>query len=951
MQAQIGGVRLRVGLSLVTFSIILTELSLVRTFDVILNPIVGYTVITSAMFAMGLGGVFVYTFRSQWLERADVLPKLLLALAVCVVIFRPVVNHLPFSLNDPHATLTREIFGWAAVYFVIVVPFFIAGAMVSMVFAQNPEKSHGLYFFDLIGAGLGCVLLMILIPPYGPGGILVVTAGVLVVSAWFFSRAGVKTGLVAVLVAIIAVLIPLHVNGYLEFSGHSNKRDTDNWIKEGKREYVRWDPVSKLEVFRSDSHNAKYFALDGGSQASWMLHFNGNYKKFDDERKKHPHSYFFGINSIAHYFKRDQGSQVLVIGAAVGGETLAALAFGAKHVDAIDLVGAMIRAAKGRFAAYSGQVFNNPKVNYRVGEGRTFLRSTNKKYDIIQMFSNNTSSSIAEGSGAMMAAYLQTAAAYKEYFTHLQSNGVLQVNHHLYPRMMVTAALAWHQMGRKDFARHVLVIESWWPDNLPTMLIKMSPWTQAEVNEIYDYVTRVPFRYPPFPANDGWTHRIYAGHPYTTHIISQVDNLSGLKIHVGTFRQPHLDYPVDISVFGKDGKLITKQAVPGDSIKDLSAIKITFPPVPDSRAERFKIQITSDNPLIQKAFVVFESDDLGAHIITIPNPPHTSFRIAFNPLDLSHNLIPASFLKPPFPSPLAARAEYRLVPVTDDKPQFDMIRKKEKFFEANNSPYMDGGTALFLNVQKLPFLSSDVLGFVIIAIVSVFFSGIFTFVPLKFSSVGRERWPGRWLYLVYFSCLGAGFIIIELTFIQIFRKLVGFPTHTFAVVIFSLLAAAGAGSILSRRWHLHTGSRWRWIFLAIIGIGTVFVFGYDWLFYQALSYTLYVRILVAFLMIAPLGFFLGMPFPLGIDRLGAIEPRGIPWAWGMNGFFTVFGGFLGLVLSFWIGFHAVLLLGVAAYVLAFATYALIGAKEAVVLTNVMEEDSTPMADAAGIPPV
>ena len=55
------------------------------------------------------------------------------------------------------------------------------------------------------------------------------------------------------------------------------------------------------------------------------------------------------------------------------------------------------------------------------------------------MFSNHTSSSIAAGTGAMATTYLQTAEAYKEYFSHLKDDGILHINHHIYPKMVATA--------------------------------------------------------------------------------------------------------------------------------------------------------------------------------------------------------------------------------------------------------------------------------------------------------------------------------------------------------------------------------------------------------------------------------------------------------------------------------------------------------------------------------
>jgi hypothetical protein len=73
-------------------------------------------------------------------------------------------------------------------------------------------------------------------------------------------------------------------------------------------------------------------------------------------------------------------------------------------------------------------------------------------------------------------------------------------------------------------------------------------------------------------------------------------------------------------------------------------------------------------------------------------------------------------------------------------------------------------------------------------------------------------------------------------------------------------------------------------------------------------------------MMFPLGFFLGMPFPLGILSI-ARQPRGaIAWAWGMNGLFTVVGGFLSVVVSTLLGFNFAILLALAIYAIAFAVF-------------------------------
>jgi len=73
-------------------------------------------------------------------------------------------------------------------------------------------------------------------------------------------------------------------------------------------------------------------------------------------------------------------------------------------------------------------------------------------------------------------------------------------------------------------------------------------------------------------------------------------------------------------------------------------------------------------------------------------------------------------------------------------------------------------------------------------------------------------------------------------------------------------------------------------------------------------------------MIFPLGFFLGMPFPLGILAIEAQPMGAIGWAWGMNGISTVVGGLASVVLSIFLGFKVSLVVGLAMYIIAFVSF-------------------------------
>ena len=93
------------------------------------------------------------------------------------------------------------------------------------------------------------------------------------------------------------------------------------------------------------------------------------------------------------------------------------------------------------------------------------------------------------------------------------------------------------------------------------------------------------------------------------------------------------------------------------------------------------------------------------------------------------------------------------------------------------------------------------------------------------------------------------------------------------------------------------------------------------LFEQLLALPEAARAAVAVLLVAPLAFFMGMPFPLGLARLAAVAPSLIPWAWGINGCASVVSAILATLLAVHLGFGAVIVLAVALYGLAALAFA------------------------------
>ena len=495
--------RLAFAVCLTALVTLMLELALTRVFDVILTPNLAYMVITCAVFAFGLAGLYATLWPLS--GRADierVLAILAAAFAIATVALLPTLNWLPFDFDEIGAHRLRQAGAFGVMYLALVVPFFLSGLILTTVFSRYARQIQRLYFWDLVGAAIGCLSLIPLLPTIGPGGLLFLAAGLGLIASALLAR-GRRWSLGAAGLAVAVVAVPCVVPARrLDFRQHSSKRGVKEAQAQGIIEFSRWDPVSKIDIIPvqlevghlGDSvlvSNAKWhIAYDGGQQSSNFFVFDGDLARLrsalDRGMAGAVAENFWQRGVLAsHYLKRDRGQRVLIFGSAGGQETKAALVYGASRVDAIEMVRTVVELGTTRYAKAIGDIFHHPNVHVQVGEGRSFLRASHDRYDIIQIFSNFTTSSIANGTGAMSPAYLQTAEAYREYFEHLAPDGILHVNHLAYPRMITTAALAWRRLGRTDFRRHVVVIErTHGRDDLPTLLIKMQPWTAPEVADL-----------------------------------------------------------------------------------------------------------------------------------------------------------------------------------------------------------------------------------------------------------------------------------------------------------------------------------------------------------------------------------------------------------------------------------------------------------------------------------
>lgn len=191
------------------------------------------------------------------------------------------------------------------------------------------------------------------------------------------------------------------------------------------------------------------------------------------------------------------------------------------------------------------------------------------------------------------------------------------------------------------------------------------------------------------------------------------------------------------------------------------------------------------------------------------------------------------------------------------------------------------------------------------------------------AQLGSERGFNQNLLksVVLFSMLGMGFMLVEISLIQRFVLFLGQPVLSLAASLFSLLVGAGVGSMCSGR--LASDKIIKGIAIAAVSIVAVllcYTFLLPLIFNQLLGLGLTIRLLATVVILTPLGFLMGFPFPLGIRWLKEMKMENhIPWMWGINGICSVLGSVMTIVIAISFGFTEALLVGAGCYFIIFLT--------------------------------
>jgi len=254
---------------------------------------------------------------------------------------------------------------------------------------------------------------------------------------------------------------------------------------------------------------------------------------------------------------------------------------------------------------------------------------------------------------------------------------------------------------------------------------------------------------------------------------------------------------------------------------------------------------------------------------------------------------------------------FNIRPATDDKPFY---------FQNTSWKHMTNS----INVSIIN-RDQNKVSYIILLVVlaqSIFLSIVLIIGPLLLAKREGTSLTGSfkngYMMFLYFALLGLAFMFVEVTLIQKFILFLGQPVYSFSIVLFSLLISAGIGGLMPARVQKNISMKKLGMILGILGIlicGYVFVL--QSMSSIILGWPLWIRCILTIILIMPLGFLMGMPFPMMLNYAGKYNPNLIPWCLGINGCFSVVSSVLCIIIAMEFGFSIVMLLAAFCYLAAF----------------------------------
>lgn len=588
-------------LFLLSFLVLTLQVLETRIFAYSLADNLHFLVVGVTLLGFGAGGT-VLSLRGDLGDARPLVRRNLFATAVLLVLahgwFALFSDKLQFALPsiDPSRIAhLRDAVGQVgpllvtlSIVVLLASPYFTAGMAISAILAEARGSVHRRYGVHLLGAALGCVPVFLILGPLTGPECLAACAIACGVLGAFLCRQKVTALLVVVL---LGAPVFVYSNRILPYQTrpmpgqlaliHQNARTI------GQRDDIqriavvpkfdRWDPTARVQVhgIEVETSNARFREELTQLPSAWFTRDSsyGSPLIGSGLSPEGTRGVFERTCYAAGYFRGKPKSSVLVIGLGGAPDIQTALHHGVEVVHGVDMNRSAVAMVQGPMAKFLGDPYRDPRVRLHVGDGRTFVRACQRKFDLIQL-SGDTRSALASGTLALSESHLYTREAFGDYLRHLEDGGVLCVllcGEDLRDRLAVTAmAVLRGEFGSTQPHQHLLMAEQ---SKVFCFLVKRTPFTAEECKKFDAWLVQC----------DSAGKVDAAGKPV-------LDGKTDLALHAYELLTPHLSLnnaPRALYVpDGRDtGVVLMQKARAGEQIlaDHLASRPVDLRPAPDSR--------------------------------------------------------------------------------------------------------------------------------------------------------------------------------------------------------------------------------------------------------------------------------------------------------------------------------------------------------------------------------
>ncbi|MGO9872986.1 MAG: hypothetical protein ACLPVY_04230 [Acidimicrobiia bacterium] len=476
-----------------------------------------YLVIGLALLGIGSGSVFVavYSPVRRWsTDRIIAVSAIGGAVSIALGYLVVAVLHVNTIVIWDYGTRASvtNLLRLGLICFAIFVAFISFGIIVSVLLGRARNGVGRLYFSDLVGAGLGCVLAIPLITRLGPPRVIMLAALIFAVVGAASCRPR------SVLFAVAALTCAALVGTVVASSVLPDIRTEDGKLHTPDTLYSAWGPVFRVDVVQIGKTTSNYLLVHDGTFGSGIRRFNGNPASIVGYYSKDPRSVPFAVLGTPPPHE-------LIIGSAGGNEILASIAYHAPDIEAVELNPVTVSLLTNHFANYTGNLTKRPDVHLHTGDGRSYLARQHKKYNLVWFVAPDSyaaTNAASSGAFVLSESYLYTTEMIKMTLQHLTNNGIMvaqfgefdfQTAPNRTSRYVVTARKALQELGVQDPNNHLLVaVQLTSAGDFSTIVVSRTPITSAETHRFLSGLVKVPNQ-----------HAIAApGHRFGTSIVSRL---------------------------------------------------------------------------------------------------------------------------------------------------------------------------------------------------------------------------------------------------------------------------------------------------------------------------------------------------------------------------------------------------------------------------------------------